>query len=177
MPTMSYRTFNPSCHGSTFNMTRLKRDSEFDIDFSGFNFHIPNHGPCASPAIRRRKKMTRARIEGKHYNFPPRNVMQIINRAKHAIPLFIAIVLLAGVPAFAQVDFTGVWNPRVGDEDNPERLAGPSLVEYVGLPINDYARQWALAYSPARLGLPAHQWHVHEVADIHARPRANRIED
>jgi hypothetical protein len=119
--------------------------------------------------------MTRARMEGKHYNVPPRSVMHIINRAKHAVPLFIAIILLAGVPAFAQVDFTGVWNPRVLDEDNPERLAGPSLVEYVGLPINDYARQWALAYSPARLGLPEHQCQVHVVEYIHRGPLQMRM--
>src|SRR5215475_7124809 len=96
MPTMSYVTFNPSCQGSTFNVTRLKRDSEFDVDFAGFNFHAPNHGPGGSPAIRRRKKMTRARMEGKHYNVPPRSVMHIINRAKHAVPLFIAFIVLAG---------------------------------------------------------------------------------
>src|SRR5207249_8282675 len=83
--------------------------------------------------------------------------MYIIDRARFTVPFILALILLAGIPAFAQVDFTGVWAPRVNDEDNPERLAGPSLVEYVGLPINDYARQWGLAWSPARLGHPEHQ--------------------
>jgi len=82
----------------------------------------------------------------------------------------VALVLVGGLPAFAQVDFTGVWNPRVGDEDNPERLAGPSLVEYLGLPINDYARQWGLAYRPGRLSLPEHQCQVHVVEYIHRGP-------
>ena len=97
-----------------------------------------------------------------------------MNRAATAVLL--ALVLLAGaVPSFAQVDFTGVWNPRVGDEDNPERIPGPSLVDYVGLPINDYARQWALAYSPGRLGLPEHQCQVHVVEYIHRGPLQMRI--
>src|SRR5262249_57518992 len=101
--------------------------------------------------------------------------MVIIRRGRVSVPFFFAIILLTAIPAFAQVDFTGVWNPRVTDEDNPERLAGPSLVEYVGLPINDYARQWALAYSPARLGLPEHQCQVHVVEYIHRGPLQMRM--
>ena len=80
---------------------------------------------------------------------------------KKVVVTLLGVMLLAGVPVFAQVDFTGVWNPRIGDEDNPERIPGPSLVDYLGLPINDRARQWALAYSPARLGLSEHQCQVH----------------
>jgi hypothetical protein len=89
----------------------------------------------------------------------------------------LALVLLAGVPAFAQIDFTGVWQPRTGDEDNPERLAGPSLVEYLGLPINDYARQWGLAYRSERLSLPEHQCPVHVVEYIHRGPLQMRLWD
>lgn len=101
--------------------------------------------------------------------------MQFIRPSRLIVPLLLAVVFLAGVPAFAQIDFTGVWNPRVGDEDNPERLAGPSLVEYVGLPINDYARQWAISYSPARLALPEHQCQVHVVEYIHRGPLQMRL--
>ena len=83
--------------------------------------------------------------------------MQICKQAERlVVPFFLAFILLAGVPAFAQVDFTGVWAPRVADEDNPERLAGPSLVEFLGLPINDQGRQWGLAYRPGRLSIPEH---------------------
>jgi hypothetical protein len=90
-------------------------------------------------------------------------------------PLLAAFVLLTGVPAMAQLDLTGVWNPDIQDEDNPERLAGPSLVEFLGIPVNDYARQWGLAYSPARLALPEHQCQVHVVHYIHRGPMAMRI--
>jgi hypothetical protein len=83
--------------------------------------------------------------------------------------------LVANVPAFAQIDLTGVWNPNLADEDNPERIAGPSLVEFVGLPINDQARVWGLAYRPSRLSLPEHQCQVHVVEYIHRGPWAMRL--
>jgi hypothetical protein len=84
------------------------------------------------------------------------------------------IAMLAAGPAVAQVDFTGVWEPK-RDEDLPERGAGPSLVEFVGLPINDYARQWGLAYRPGRLSLPEHQCQVHVVHYIYRGPLAVRM--
>jgi len=65
----------------------------------------------------------------------------------------IAAVLLLLVPAFAQVDLSGVWAP-VFHEDQPERIPGPALADYLGLPINDFARQWALAWDPDRLTAP-----------------------
>src|SRR5262247_2833997 len=91
-----------------------------------------------------------------------------------------ALVLLAvawtAAPAFGQLDLTGVWAPiRPYEEDEPERGPGPSLVEFVGLPINDYARQWGLAYRPSRLSLPEHQCQVHVVEYIHRGPLAMRI--
>src|SRR6266446_10715430 len=99
------------------------------------------------------------------------------SRVRIIVPLFLGMMLLAVVPAFAQVDFTGVWNPRTGDEDQPERLQGPSLVEFVGIPINDYARQWGLAYRSSRLSLPEHQCQVHVVEYIHRGPLQMRIWD
>jgi hypothetical protein len=85
-------------------------------------------------------------------------------------------MLWPGVTAFAQVDFTGYWNsPRPNWEDEPERLAGPSLVEFLGLPINDQARQWGLAYSPSRLSLPEHQCQVHVVEYILRGPLQMRM--
>jgi hypothetical protein len=85
------------------------------------------------------------------------------------------LILCSSVPASAQIDFTGVWNGNTNAEDGPERAAGPSLVEFVGLPINDQARQWGLAYRPGRLSLPEHQCQVHVVHYIHRGPFAARI--
>jgi hypothetical protein len=84
-------------------------------------------------------------------------------------------MLFLGVPAFAQIDFTGVWNGNTNSEDGPERAAGPSLVEYLGLPINDYARQWGLSYRSSRLSIPEHECQVHVVSYIHRGPFGARI--
>jgi len=83
--------------------------------------------------------------------------MRNLCRAAVMVLIFVAAIFLSGKPAFAQVDLTGVWNPNIGDEDNPERLQGPSLVEFVGLPINDQARVWGLSYRSSRLSLSEHQ--------------------
>lgn len=101
--------------------------------------------------------------------------MQKASRARRIVPLLFGVMLCLGVPAFAQVDFTGVWNPRTNDEDLPERLQGPSLVEFLGLPINDQARQWGLAYKSSRLSIPEHICKVHVVSYIHRGPLAVRI--
>src|SRR5687767_7122091 len=96
-------------------------------------------------------------------------------RTALVLPFLLAVLLIPSVPAFAQIDFTGVWNGNTNSEDGPERAAGPSLVEFLGLPINDQARQWGLAYRPGRLSLPEHQCQVHIAHYIHRGPFAARI--
>jgi hypothetical protein len=93
------------------------------------------------------------------------------------VPLFVvAVVLGLSLPAYAQLDLTGMWAPpRPYEEDEPERGPGPALVDFVGLPINDHARQWGLAFRPSRLSLPEHQCQVHVVEYIHRGPLAMRI--
>jgi len=57
-----------------------------------------------------------------------------------AAALVVAVALTAGAaPAAAQVELSGVWQPRY-HEDFPERIPGPELRDYLGLPINDAAR-------------------------------------
>ncbi len=87
--------------------------------------------------------------------------------------VLIGLVQMAA-PVFAQVDLTGIWSP-VFDEDQPERIPGPALVDYLGLPINDAARQWALSWDPDRLTLPEHQCQVHTVAYMYRGPLLLRI--
>jgi hypothetical protein len=87
---------------------------------------------------------------------------------------FAAIAALACAPAFAQLDLSGTWAPLF-QEDQPERLPGPELVDYGGLPINDAARQWALSWDPDRLTLPEHQCQVHTAAYIHRGPHQFRL--
>ena len=39
--------------------------------------------------------------------------MHIVRRARIVAPMLLGFMLFLGVPAFAQIDFTGVWNgPR-----------------------------------------------------------------
>jgi hypothetical protein len=102
-------------------------------------------------------------------------VMHYASRARVVAPLFLGLMLCASAPAVAQVDFTGVWNGNTNAEDGPERAQGPSLVEFLGLPINDQARQWGLAYRPGRLSLTEHQCQVHAVHYIHRGPFGARI--
>ena len=48
----------------------------------------------------------------------------------------VLILVMALVPAFAQIDLSGEWNP-VFHEDQPERIPGPEIGDYLGLPITD----------------------------------------
>ena len=53
---------------------------------------------------------------------------------------------------FAQVDFSGSWAPLY-HEDNPERIPGPELGDYTGIPINDAARLRADSYDADRISV------------------------
>jgi hypothetical protein len=86
----------------------------------------------------------------------------------------ILVLAMAGVPACAQLDLTGVWVP-VFHEDQPERIPGPALADYVGLPINDLARKWALAWDPDRLTAQEHQCQVHTAAYMYRGPLLLRV--
>jgi hypothetical protein len=70
---------------------------------------------------------------------------------KHAATL-IAIVLTIPATAAAQVDFSGQWAP-VYHEDNPERIPGPELGDYTGLPLNDAARLQADSWDADRISV------------------------
>jgi len=63
------------------------------------------------------------------------------------IPLLVTTGLLAfSVPAFAQLDLTGSWAPRLY-EDYIERGPGSDLGDFTGMPMNDEARAKALLYT------------------------------
>ena len=74
----------------------------------------------------------------------------------------------------AQADFSGVWQPRY-QEDFLERIPGPELVDYVGLPINDAARRFAESWDPSRITLPEEQCRVHVSPYIYRGPTNLRI--
>ena len=63
-----------------------------------------------------------------------------------------ALAATLAVPAFAQVDLSGEWAPAY-HEDGPERLPGPEIGDYMGLPINDAARMRADSYDADRISV------------------------
>src|SRR6516225_2153721 len=79
--------------------------------------------------------------------------------------------LLAALPALAQVDLTGEWNPRF-HEDQPERIPGPEIGDYLGLPVNAAARMRADSWDASLLTLPEHQCKPHP-SDYGIRGPAN----
>jgi len=66
--------------------------------------------------------------------------------------LLVGALLLTPARAFAQIDFTGEWAP-VYHEDRPERLPGPELGDYTGLPINEAARLAADSWDADRISV------------------------
>ena len=87
--------------------------------------------------------------------------------------LLAAILLAAAGPAWAQeTDFTGEWVP-IFHEDGPERIPGPELADYAGLPVNDAARLRADSYDANRISVvPEYQCRQH-AADYGMRGLAN----
>lgn len=60
--------------------------------------------------------------------------------------------VLIGATAQAQVDFSGNWVPLF-HEDQPERLPGPELGDYSGIPLNDAGRMRGDAYDGDRISV------------------------
>jgi hypothetical protein len=62
--------------------------------------------------------------------------------------------------ARADIDLAGEWANRV-HEDQPERIPGPEIGDFTGIPINAAARQRALGWDASLLTLPEHQCGPH----------------
>jgi hypothetical protein len=97
-------------------------------------------------------------------------MVRLIRTASAGLAL---LVVLGTAPAHAQeVDFTGQWAP-IFHEDGPERLPGPELGDYLGLPINDAARLRADSYDADRISsVPEYQCRQH-AGDYGMRGLAN----
>jgi hypothetical protein len=73
--------------------------------------------------------------------------------------LFCTLFAVCG-SASAQLNLMGYWNP-IFHEDFEERVPGPSMGDYLGLPINDAARLRADSWDASLLSLPEHQCKPH----------------
>ena len=77
-----------------------------------------------------------------------------------AVVAVVIITLALAAPAGAQVSLVGEWSPRY-HEDQPDRIPGPELGDYTGLPLNEGARLAADSWDASRLTLREHQCKVH----------------
>src|SRR5688500_17643991 len=77
----------------------------------------------------------------------------MVMRSSMRIPASIAFVVLAGAPAFAQVDLTGTW-ARSGQSDNVDSV---EPVDLLGMPLNADGRAKALSYDIAALSATERQ--------------------
>ena len=88
--------------------------------------------------------------------------------------IFVAALLLVSAPAHAQVDFSGEWAPRFW-EDQLERVPGPELGDFLGIPISDAARLRAEAWDASIQTLPEWQCRPHSADYIWRGPSNLRI--
>jgi len=84
------------------------------------------------------------------------------------------VIAALAIPAFAQADLSGEWDPRF-HEDQPERIPGPFLGDYLGLPINESARAYAESWDASRMTVKEHQCMVHVSPYISRGPGPIRI--
>lgn len=83
--------------------------------------------------------------------------------------LVLCVFVLLAPPVRAQMVLTGDWSPRY-HEDQPDRIPGPELGDYTGLPITEGARVAADTWSASRLTIPEHQCKVHISPYIYRGP-------
>jgi hypothetical protein len=89
----------------------------------------------------------------------------------------LVLAALLALPLIAQSDFSGEWAPLY-HEDNPERVPGPELGDYMGIPVNNAARLRADAYDADRISVVTEYQCRPHGADYSMRGAANmRVEE
>ena len=88
--------------------------------------------------------------------------------------VFFLLIAFTAVPASAQIDFSGEWAPRFW-EDQPERVPGPELGDYLGIPISEAARMRADTWDASIQTLPEWQCRPHSADYIWRGPSNLRI--
>lgn len=74
--------------------------------------------------------------------------------------LLLLSAILTAVPISAQIDPSGEWAPQF-HEDFLERIPGPDIGDYLGLPINNAARLRGDSWDASLLTLPENQCRPH----------------
>ena len=91
------------------------------------------------------------------------------------VALVVVLFAVVCTRAYAQVDLSGNWAPLY-HEDQPERIPGPEVGDYIALPINAAARARAQAWSASLLTLPEHQCKPHPAGYGYRGPSNLRIQ-
>src|SRR6478736_5101001 len=76
--------------------------------------------------------------------------------------------------AGAQISLVGDW-AGLYQEDFQDRVPGPDLGDYTGLPINEAARRYADSWDPSRVSLLEHQCEPYVSPHIYRGPLQFRI--
>jgi len=92
-------------------------------------------------------------------------------QVRAAIVLAITFVAMSGRPLFAQVDFSGEWQP-VRNQDNTEN---PLVGDWVGIPLNEAGLARSEAWDASIQSLPEWQCRPHGWAYIYRGPTNLRI--
>src|SRR4051812_40316583 len=100
--------------------------------------------------------------------------MHNVNRFRIPVLVLLLALTLFSLPAAAQIDLSGEWLQRFY-EDQPERGPGPSVGDYLGLPINDDARFRADAWAASTFTLPEWQCRPHPPDDLTRGPQTISI--
>ena len=87
-------------------------------------------------------------------------------------PLVVLFALIGNT--WADVDFSGEWS-SLYHEDFVDRLPGPELGDYAGLPINDAARRRAETWDGTMWSVPEHQCKSHPSTYIMRGPADMRV--
>jgi hypothetical protein len=102
-------------------------------------------------------------------------------RFQVALVMLVSIGLSIAAPAWAEVDLSGEWADKY-HEDWPERLPGPDIGDYIGLPLNAAARSKADSWESSVQTLPERQCIPHPApyslrgpADLHIWPQPDPV--
>lgn len=68
------------------------------------------------------------------------------------VPFFVLVATVMSTPALAQADFVGNWVPLY-HEDFPERIPGPELADYLGIPLSEGGRLRADSWDADRVSV------------------------
>ena len=89
-----------------------------------------------------------------------RKVGEVVRQPRWETAAALVLGLCVSFGAKAQLNLIGYWDP-IFHEDIEERIPGPSIGDYLGLPISDAARWRAESWDASLLSLPEHQCKPH----------------